>query len=64
MSESRSISANGRGTTFIYASLSQNLTEWPLSTAIEVMYPFPLPQEFYDRIEEFYPRDGTGWYVR
>ncbi|GMK55174.1 hypothetical protein CspeluHIS016_0202300 [Cutaneotrichosporon spelunceum] len=48
------------GTTFISASLSPNLTAWPLSTAMEIAYPFPLPQEFYDRIGGFYPRDGTG----
>lgn len=52
-----------RGTEFLPISLSQNLTEWPLSTAVNIMYPFPLPESFYDQVEKYYPRDGTGWWV-
>lgn len=59
--ESRGRVLTARGTEFLPISLSQNLTEWPLSTAVNIMYPFPLPESFYDQVEKYYPRDGTGW---
>lgn len=47
---------HNRGTEFLPASISKNLTDLPLSFGLNLMFPAPLEDSFLQVIERFYPR--------